>query len=268
MFDDSMVEARDLHFGFYGRKIYSGLNLQIPRGKVTVIMGPSGCGKSTFLGLLGGRLPTDKGSILFDGEPIAKPRSKELYKMRRKMGMLFQNSALLTDINVFDNVAFPLREQTNLPEKLIETIVLMKLELVGLRGTRDLKPAQLSGGMARRVALARSIAMDPKLVMYDEPFVGLDPISMAVVVQLIRELNDSLGLTSVVVTHDVAEGLSIADHVCLLGNGKLAGQGSPDEMLNSNDEGIRQFLKGLPDGPVAYHYPSNTSYLDELGGVK
>jgi phospholipid/cholesterol/gamma-HCH transport system ATP-binding protein len=260
-----IVEVSDLHFGYNGRKIFDGLNLTIPRGKVTVIMGPSGCGKSTLLGFFGGRLKPLKGRVMFDGEEVPFGAGERLYTMRRNMGMLFQSSALLTDLSVFENVAFPLREQTDLPEPLIRILVLMKLELVGLRGARDLMPSSLSGGMSRRVALARAIVLDPAMIMYDEPFVGLDPISMGVIVKLIRELNDAMGLTSVVVTHDVHEGCSIADHVCLLGKGRVIGSGTPQEMLESDQPETRQFMLGLPDGPVGYHYPAE-DYIADLGG--
>ncbi|MEA3292562.1 MAG: ABC transporter ATP-binding protein [Pseudomonadota bacterium] len=243
--------------------VYKNLSLDIPRGKVTAVMGPSGCGKSTLLSLIGGRLRPDSGKMLFDGQPVPAKANKALFEMRKRMGMLFQSSALLTDLSVFGNIAFPLREQTHLPEELIRTVVLLKLEMVGLRGARDLMPAQLSGGMARRVALARAVALDPELVMYDEPFTGLDPISMGVIVKLIREMNDALGLTSVVVTHDVAEGCSIADHVYLLANGHVIGAGTPEEVLASEQPEIRQFMAGLPDGPVPYHYPA-PDYLRDL----
>ncbi|NKB75940.1 MAG: ATP-binding cassette domain-containing protein [Gammaproteobacteria bacterium] len=263
MFENPIAQAKSVHFSFDQRSIFNGLDLQIPRGKVTAIMGPSGCGKSTFLGLLGGRLATLAGTIWFDGDAVPQRKSDALYVMRKKMGMLFQNSALLTDLTVFENVAFPLREQTDLPDVLIRILVLLKLEMVGLRGARDLMPAALSGGMSRRVALARAIVLDPKMVMYDEPFVGLDPISMGVIVGLIRKLNDALGLTSVVVTHDVAEGCSIADYVYLLDSGKVIGHGTPEEMLASTQPEIHQFMNGLPDGPVGYHYPAN-DYLTDL----
>lgn len=264
LFDNSLVHASDIHFSFGDRSIFNGLNLTVPRGKVTVIMGPSGCGKSTFLNMLGGRIKPDHGSLIFDGSPISTVQGAELYAMRRKMGMLFQNSALLTDLNVYDNVAFPIREQTDLGEEIIHLMVLMKLEMVGLRGARDMMPSELSGGMARRVALARAIALDPQLILYDEPFVGLDPISKAVIIQLIRKTNDAMGIASVVVTHDVREGCSIADYVYLLDNGKVAGQGTAEDMMNSSQPEIRQFMNGLPDGPVRYHYPAG-NYLDDLG---
>lgn len=261
--DSPIVVADDLDFAFGTRQIYDGLSLEIPRGKVTVIMGPSGCGKSTLLGLIGGRLRPKKGEIHFDGERVDKARGRKLYALRRKMGMLFQNSALLTDLTTFDNVAFPLREQTKLPEHLIRLVVLMKLELVGLRGARELMPAALSGGMARRVALARAIALDPDMIMYDEPFVGLDPISMGVIVKLIRELNDALGLSSVVVTHDVDEGLSIADYVYILGDGNVLAHGTAEDIRQSEQPTVKQFINGLPDGPVAYRYPA-TEYAEDL----
>lgn len=263
-FDNPLVEARDIHFSFSDNKVYSGLSLVIPRGKVTVIMGSSGCGKSTFLALLGGRIKPHSGSLIFDGEPVPTNQGAGLYSMRRKMGMLFQNSALLTDLNVFDNIAFPIREQTDLPEDIIRLLVLMKLEMVGLRGAREMMPSELSGGMSRRVSLARAMALDPQLIMYDEPFAGLDPISMAVIVQLIRKLNDAMGITSLVVTHDVREGCSIADYVYLLDDGKAAGHGTADDMMRSDQPEIRQFMNGIPDGPVKYHYPAK-DYLDDLG---
>ncbi len=264
-FDSPMVKVSDLQFGYNGRLIFDGLDMQIPRGKVTVIMGPSGCGKSTLLSFFGGRLKPSRGEVRFDGEVVPFGAGERLYAMRRNMGMLFQSSALLTDLSVFENVAFPLREQTDLPEPLIRILVLMKLQLVGLRGARDLMPSSLSGGMSRRVALARAIVLDPAMIMYDEPFVGLDPISMGVIVSLIRELNDAMGLTSVVVTHDVHEGCSIADYVYLLGNGKVMSHGTPEEMQNSEQPETRQFMRGLPDGPVGYHYPA-TDYGEDLRG--
>jgi len=263
IFENPIVEAKNIHFSFSERSVYRGLDMVIPRGKVTVIMGPSGCGKSTFLSLLGGRLQPDSGELNFQGAPVPASKSPALFEMRRQMGMLFQNNALLTDLSVFENVAFPFREQTDLPEQLIRILVLMKLQMVGLRGARDLMPSELSGGMARRVSLARAIALDPQLIMYDEPFAGLDPISMGVIVQLIRELNDALGITSVIVTHDVSEGCSIADYVYLLDNGVVAGHGNAQDMLNSEQPGIKQFMNGLPDGPVGYHYPAK-NYLEDL----
>jgi len=261
--DEPLITIENLDFGFGRELIFKDMSLIIPRGKVTAIMGPSGCGKSTLLGLVGGRLKPRRGSIDFEGRRVDKARGKKLYALRRKMGMLFQNSALLTDLNTFENIAFPLREQTALPDEIIEIIVKMKLELVGLRGASELQPSELSGGMARRVALARAIALDPKLAMYDEPFVGLDPISKGVIVKLIRELNDALDLTSLVVTHDVQEGLSIADYVYILGNQNVLGQGTSAQILESEDPLVQQFIHGLPDGPVPYQYPARP-YADDL----
>ncbi|MCY4313855.1 MAG: ATP-binding cassette domain-containing protein [Gammaproteobacteria bacterium] len=264
--EDFIVSASDIHFAYRNRPIFEGLNLTIPRGKVTVIMGPSGCGKSTFLGLLGGRLAPTSGSLEFDGQPVLAKPSASLYKMRRKMGMLFQQNALLTDLNVFDNVAFPLRETTELQEPLIRIQVLTKLEMVGLRGAGDMQISELSGGMARRVALARAIVLDPLIVMYDEPFVGLDPISMGIILKLIRNLNDALNLTSIVVTHDVKEGCEIADYMYLLDRGRVSAHGTPDQMLMHEDPAIEQFMKGLSDGPVRFHYPAR-DYLEDLQDI-
>lgn len=260
-----IVRAEDLVFSYGDRNILDGLSLTIARGTVTVVMGPSGCGKSTFLGLLGGRLQAGSGTLWFDGEPVPRASGPDLFRMRRKMGMLFQNSALLTDLSVYDNVAFPIREQTGLPEELVRILVLMKLEMVGLRGAHGMMPSALSGGMMRRVALARAIALDPVMIMYDEPFVGLDPVSMGVILRLIRSLNDALGLTSVVVTHDVSEGCSIADRIYLMDGGRIAGSGTAGEMLGSEDPWIRQFMQGCADGPVRYHHPAG-DYLEEIRG--
>lgn len=261
--DSALITIENIDFGFDRRLIFEGLSLTIPRGKVTAIMGPSGCGKSTLLGLIGGRLRPRRGSIEFEGRRVDKARGRKLYALRREMGMLFQNSALLTDLSTFENIAFPLREQTSLPEEIIRLIVMMKLELVGLRGAHTLQPSELSGGMARRVALARAITLDPKLAMYDEPFVGLDPISMGVIVKLIRELNDALNLTSVVVTHDVQEGLGIADYVYILGDKNVLGHGTSSQILQSDNPMVKQFIQGLPDGPVAYQYPAG-AYTGDL----
>ena len=260
---ENLIELNRVRFAFGDRLIYDDLNLSVPRGKVSVIMGPSGCGKSTLLNFIGGRIQPKIGEVIVDGIDVSVLSRQRLYKLRKSMGMMFQNSALLTDLSVFDNVAFPVREHTDLDEKLIRHLVLFKLQMVGLRGARDLKPAELSGGMARRVALARAIALDPMLVMYDEPFTGLDPISKGVIVKLIREVGDALGMTSLVVTHDVSEGLSIADKVLLLGGGHIIGEGSPEEMKTSGIPEVRQFIDGLPDGPVAYHYPA-VSFLADL----
>jgi len=262
---DAVITVDNVDFGFDRRLIFKDLSLAIPRGKVTVIMGPSGCGKSTLLGLIGGRLNPRRGKLAFEGRSINKARGRKLYALRREMGMLFQNSALLTDLSTFENIAFPLREQTQLPEEIIRLLVLMKLEIVGLRGAHALMPSELSGGMARRVALARAMVMDPGLVMYDEPFVGLDPISMGVIVKLIRELNDALDISSIVVTHDVQEGLSIADYVYLLGDGSVLGHGTAEQITRSRDPMVRQFILGLPDGPVPYQYPA-PPYAEDLRG--
>ena len=262
--DDTLVDIRDVSFRRAERPIFENLSLRIPRGKVTAIMGGSGTGKTTLLNFIGGRLRPDRGQVTVDGLEVAKLGRDELFDLRQRMGMLFQSGALLTDLDVFENVAFPIREHCQLPESMVRALVLMKLELVGLRGARRLTPAQLSGGMARRVALARAIALDPMMVMYDEPFAGLDPISMGVIVKLIRELNDALGMTSVVVTHDVTEACTIADYVYLVGNRKVVAAGTPEELLRSDAAQVRQFMGGLPDGPVPYHYPSARPYVDEL----
>ena len=261
-----LVEIRDLHFARGGRKIFDGIDIDIRRGSVTAIMGPSGSGKTTLLRLIGGQLRPARGSIVIDGEHIAELSRGRLYQLRKRMGMLFQHGALLTDMNVFDNVAFPLREHTRLPEPIIRDLVLMKLHAVGLRGARQLMPSELSGGMARRVALARAIMLDPMMIMYDEPFTGQDPISMGVLVRLIRTLNDALGLTSVVVSHDVTETASIADYIYLLSDGKVVGQGTPQELGDSDSRWAQQFLQGLPDGPVPFHYPAPDYVRDLLAG--
>lgn len=264
--EDSFVQIRDLVFYRGERAIFDGMSLDIARGKVTVILGGSGTGKTTLLNLIGGRLQPKRGEVTVNGQSVPELKTKELYTLRKSMGLLFQSGALLTDLSVFENVAFPIREHTSLPESVIHHLVLFKLQLVGLRGARDLMPSELSGGMARRVALARAIALDPAMVMYDEPFTGLDPISLGITVKLIRELNDALGITSVIVTHDVAEACTIADHIYLVGGGKVLAEGTPEQMLQSNVEEVRQFMDGLPDGPVPFHYPA-TDYLEDLIGV-
>ena len=251
----SLVEFRNLAFGYDTRVILDGVSFRVPRGRVTAIMGASGGGKTTVLRLIGGQLRAQRGEALFDGQDVASLDRTQLYQARRRMGMLFQFGALFTDMSVFDNVAFPLREHTQLSEPLVRDIVLMKLEAVGLRGARDLMPSEVSGGMARRVALARAIALDPELVMYDEPFAGLDPISLGTAAQLIRRLNDSLGLTSIVVSHDLEETFGIADHVVILANGRVAAEGSPAEVRESADPLVHQFVNALADGPVHFHYP-------------
>ncbi len=263
---DNLVEVRDLSFARGSRKIFDGIHLDIPRGKVTAILGPSGTGKTTLLRLIGGQLQPLRGSVQVDGQEVSRLRHGELYALRQRMGMLFQSGALLTDLNVFDNVAFPLREHTELPESMIRDIVLMKLQAVGLRGAAQLQPSELSGGMARRVALARAIALDPMMIMYDEPFAGQDPISMGVLVKLIRLLNDALGLTSIVVTHDVSEAASIADVMYLVSEGKVVEHGSPDDLKASGSDWVQQFLQGLADGPVPFHYPAPEYAADLLEG--
>ena len=253
---NALVTIRDLHFSWDSdREIYSGANLEIPAGKITAIMGPSGTGKTTLLRLIGGQLRPTSGSVKVNGEEIPELNRNALYQARRKMGMLFQSGALLTDLSVFENIAFPIREHYTFTESMIRDLVLMKLELVGLRGARDLMPSELSGGMARRVALARAIVLDPVLMMYDEPFTGLDPVTLGTIVTLIKELNESLGLTSIIVSHDIHETFSIADHVCILSEGKVMAEGSPKELQQSRDEFVKQFVNGTPDGPMPFHYP-------------
>ena len=244
-----------LSFGYGERLILDDVSLTIPRGKVTALMGASGGGKTTVLRLIGGQIRAQRGQTLFDGQDVTPMTQPELYVARRRMGMLFQFGALFADLNVYENVAFPLREHTDLPEALIRDIVLMKLNAVGLRGARDLMPSDLSGGMARRVAMARAVALDPELVMYDEPFAGLDPISLGTAAQLIRELNDAMGLTTILVSHDLAATLELADHVVILGPGVIAAQGTPDEVRASSDPLVHQFINALPTGPVPFHYP-------------
>jgi phospholipid/cholesterol/gamma-HCH transport system ATP-binding protein len=259
----SVVEIRNLGYAINGRPVFEGLDMEIPRGRVTAVMGPSGTGKTTLLRLITGQVRADSGSIEVAGENLRTVTRAALYVLRRRMGMLFQNGALLTDLSVFENVAFPLREHTDLPERLIRLLVLTKLQAVGLRGAADLMPAELSGGMSRRVALARAIVMDPEILIYDEPFVGLDPISMGVILRLIRRLNDTLGLTSIVVSHDVQEISTVADHVFLLSGGKVVASGTPQEMRVNTSEIVRQFVSGLADGPVPFHYPA-ADYFGEL----
>lgn len=256
MAETPYIELDNVVFTRGKRRIFDGVTLSIPRGRVTAIMGPSGTGKTTLLRLIGGQLRPDSGSIRVDGQEVPALGRKALYRLRERMGMLFQSGALFTDLTVFENVAFPLRVHTELPEDMIRDIVLMKLEAVGLRGARDLMPSELSGGMTRRVALARSIALDPELIMYDEPFAGQDPIAMGVVVKLIQELNTTMGLTSVLVSHDVPESLSICHYACIIADGRIIGAGTADELLNHGSEQVQQFLKGRPDGPVPFHYPS------------
>lgn len=266
--DANLVRIRDLHFRRGERMIFDGVDIDIPRGKVTAIMGPSGTGKTTLLQLIAGRLAPDAGSVEVDGLSVPTLPLDELYALRMRMGMLFQSGALLTDLNVFDNVAFPLREHTRLEEAMIRKLVLLKLEAVGLRGARELMPGELSGGMARRVALARAIALDPMMILYDEPFAGQDPISMGVLVQLIRRLNDAAGLTSVLVSHDVHEAAAIADLVYIISDGKVIEQGAPSHLLDSGSAWTRQFMHGLADGPVPFHYPAPPLSEDLQGRVE
>ena len=253
-------------FGYDERVILDGVSLQIPRGKVTALMGASGGGKTTVLRLIGGQYVAQGGQVLLDGQDVGQMDTGALYVARRRMGMLFQFGALFADLSVFENVAFPLREHTRMDEELIRHVVLMKLNAVGLRGARDLMPSQVSGGMARRVALARAIVLDPELIMYDEPFAGLDPISLGTAAQLIRRLNDSLGVTSVIVSHDLEETFQIADQVIVLANGRIAAQGTPDEVRHSNDPLVQQFVQARPEGPVRFHYPG-PSVEEDFGWV-
>ena len=253
-----LVELRQVQFSYSAgaRNILEGVTLTVPRGKITAIMGASGGGKTTTLRLISRQERATGGQVLFDGQDLATLTTEQLYAARRRMGMLFQFGALFTDMSVFDNVAFPLREHTQLPEAMIRDIVLMKLNAVGLRGARALMPSEISGGMARRVALARAIALDPELVMYDEPFAGLDPISLGTIARLLRQLNDAMGLTSIIVSHDLDETFRIADQVVILANGRIAAQGTPDEVRHSSDPLIAQFVNAQPEGPVHFHYPA------------
>lgn len=262
----SLVEIRGLRFARGARVIFDGIDVYIPRGKITAIMGPSGTGKTTLLKLIGGQLRPQGGRVMMDGEDVHALRRRELYVLRKRIGMLFQTGALLTDLDVFDNVAFPLREHTDLPETMIRDLVLMKLQAVGLRGARDLMPSELSGGMARRVALARAIALDPMMIMYDEPFTGLDPISKGVIVELIHTINEALGVTSIVVSHDVSETASISDYIYVLSGGKVVGHGTPQALAESDSPWVRQFMQGLADGPVPFHYPAPDYAADLLAG--
>jgi phospholipid/cholesterol/gamma-HCH transport system ATP-binding protein len=250
-----LVELRNLTFGYGERAILDDVSLSIPRGKVTALMGASGGGKTTVLRLIGGQNRAQQGELLFDGQDVTRMDQTQLYAARRRMGMLFQFGALFADLDVFENVAFPLREHTDLSEALIRDVVLMKLNAVGLRGARGLMPSEVSGGMARRVALARAIVLDPELVMYDEPFAGLDPISLGTAAQLIRRLNDAMGLTSIVVSHDLEETFRIADQVVILANGRIAAQGTPEEVKHSTDPLVQQFVQAQAEGPVHFHYP-------------
>ena len=262
---DAVVRVRDLHYGVGSRAIFAGVDLEARRGRITAVMGPSGTGKTTLLRLITGQVAPARGSIEVFGQEVPALGTVALYGLRRRMGMLFQNGALLTDLSVFENVAFPVREHARLPESVLRHLVLTKLHAVGLRGAADLMPSQLSGGMARRVALARAIVMDPELLIYDEPFVGLDPVSMGVIVRLIRALNDALGITSIVVSHDVRELASIAHHSYLLSGGKVVAEGSPAELDASPIPEVRQFMSGQADGPVPFHYPASDYHAELLG---
>ena len=259
----SIIEIRNVAYAISGRPVFAGLDMDFPRGRITAVMGPSGTGKTTLLRLITGQALADSGSIVVAGQELRGVRRADLYLLRRRMGMLFQNGALLTDLSVFENVAFPLREHTDLPERLIRQLVLTKLQAVGLRGAAELMPAELSGGMTRRVALARAIVLDPEILIYDEPFVGLDPISLGVILRLIRHLNDALGITSIVVSHDVQEISMVADAVFLLSGGKVAAKGTPQELRSYPSEIVRQFVGGLADGPVPFHFPA-PDYFGEL----
>ncbi len=270
--NSALVEFQDVTFSYPGtdgdRVILSKVSLTVPRGKVTALMGASGGGKTTVLRLIGGQQKANTGQVLFDGKNVTDLDQKDMYAARRRMGMLFQFGALFTDLSVFDNVAFPLREHTDLTPDLIRDIVLMKLNAVGLRGARELMPSEISGGMARRVALARAIVLDPELIMYDEPFAGLDPISLGTAAQLIRQLNDTLGITSIVVSHDLEETFRIADKVIILANGGIAAQGTPDEVRHSTDPLVHQFVNALAEGPVKFHYPGVDVATDFGPGVE
>ena len=268
MSDDILVDIEDLHFNYDGRPILQGINMKIPRGSVVAIMGGSGCGKTTLLRCIGGQLRPASGRVRLERHQVCGMTHDQLYDLRRKMGMLFQFGALFTDMSVFDNVAFPIREHTDLSEEMIRDLVLMKLEAVGLRGAHRLMPGELSGGMARRVALARAVALDPMLVMYDEPFAGLDPIALGVIGQLIRKLNDALGATSIMVTHDVQESLQIVDYIYFVSNGQIVAEGTPDQIRASDDPFVHQFVHAEIDGPVHFDYPAPSVRQEYLNGVR
>jgi phospholipid/cholesterol/gamma-HCH transport system ATP-binding protein len=262
------IDIRNVAFAYGERQILKDINLSIPKGKLVAIMGGSGCGKTTLLRLLSGQYRPQQGEVLVGGQRVDKMNNKALYRFRRSMGMLFQFGALFTDLSVFDNVAFPLRENTDLPESVIRDLVMMKLSAVGLRGTQDMKTAELSGGMARRIALARAIALDPELMLYDEPFTGLDPISLGVIAHLIKKINVALGTTAIMVTHDIHHSLALADYVYFMAGGEIIASGTPDEVLNSSDPWVSQFVKGAADGPVQFAYPVSTTVAQDFGMEK
>ena len=265
MDSETFIEFENVSFRRGDRLIFDGLNMAIPRGQISAIMGPSGTGKTTLLRMIGGQLKADAGQVKVNGRDVAEMNRAELFEYRRHIGMLFQSSALFTDLTVFENVAFPLRVHTKISEELIRDLVFMKLNAVGLRGARDLMPSQLSGGMARRVALARAIALDPDLIMYDEPFTGQDPIAMGVLVDLIKTLNKALQTTSLLVSHDIHETVSIADQIFLIADGRLVESGTPEQLRTSDSARVRQFMGGEPDGPVPFHYPADEIEYDFLG---
>lgn len=265
--DENYIEIRDLHFSRGERKIFDGLSMDIPRGRITGIMGPSGTGKTKLLRIIGGQVRPDAGVVLVDGRDVCRMSREELFEVRREIGMLFQASALFTDLSVYENVAFPLRVHTELPEETVRDLVIIKLNAVGLRGARDLFPSELSGGMARRVALARAIALDPQLLMYDEPFTGQDPISLGVLVSLIKNLNMVLGTTNLLVSHDIHETCGIADKLYIISDGKVIGAGPPEELRRDGSDWVQQFMHGSPDGPVPFHYPADELLYDVLGGA-
>lgn len=265
---ENLIEIRDLAYVLGERVIFDGIDMAVPRGQITAIMGPSGTGKTTLLRIIGGQVKPDRGEVMVGGMNVCKLSRHELFELRKDMGMLFQSSALFTDLTVFENVAFPLRVHTDLAEDTIRDLVLMKLNAVGLRGARDLLPSQLSGGMSRRVALARAIALDPSLLMYDEPFTGQDPIAMGVLLTLIKNLNQALKTTSLLVSHDIHETVSIADKIYVIADGKVIGEGAPESLANHESSRIQQFMHGSPDGPVPFHYPADDFLYDILGDAK
>ncbi|MGE5289113.1 MAG: ABC transporter ATP-binding protein [Micromonosporaceae bacterium] len=266
MESNDLISLDHVTFGYDQRVVLNDISLGFPRGSVTAIMGGSGCGKTTLLRLIGGMIQPRRGAITFDGEPVDPGKKDRLYAMRRRMGMLFQFGALFTDLSVFENIAFPLREHTTLPESMIRDVVLMKLQAVGLRGAAQLRIAEVSGGMARRVALARAIALDPEVILYDEPFAGLDPISMNVIANLIRRLNDATGATSLVVSRDVQASFQIADHACLISGNRIVEYGTPQQLRATDNPEVRQFILGEPNGPVPFHYPAPS--IEEDYGIR